>query len=601
MRDLLVSAHLTVFAVSSIVMLYQAYTHALPTIAYYLALALFISAVASSINFGSKLLAGTGVFSFYLVIRLMFYVSTRFLVFPFNDSYAQFGIVEAFAQSSHAQILNPTVHILDLTTYLATITNQYSQWPGLEILTLMLANVTGLPLLTTALALTMTLDVGWFAVAYCLIGKILNRVSVNLPNPVALCLGIVTSLPVTVPLPTYFKYDFLAMILMLAGILLLVRIYDDLDNRVAIPLIVISAAITITHSITAFVWILILLSFVIWNAVMRPLAKFLPSMLRYLFTDRARRVSPEGLYASVKSLFIFVLVSTVSYWTFYAPFMKKLLSVSSPRIFATFSPSFALQAQRLSPSQGLGLLTPPWILELLSLRDRVFLGLLLAGIVTILLGYSIVKRAHLRVLLLTVATIAPVTALSHGLSYGDRAFTLLGPLIGILLLAPLILVGLRRALLGKMMAISITVLLMLSVGLGFWASSYAPTGLYTYGADPSSASGRPLSWPAVASYMSFSGNEHCILTNEIYVTSLSVPVSEWNITKIIGVVRIEPGCLAIVYNGLYSTVNANISSFGFTEPYIPYAGFSPRVFYDGLGTNSDRVFDSGEETTYFYL
>lgn len=582
-------------------MLYQAYTHALPTAAYYFALLLFIAAIVSSIMFGSKLLAGAGVFCFYLTIRLMFYVSTRFLVFPFNDPYAQFGVLEAFAQSSHLQILNPTVHILDLTGYLATITNQYSQWPGLQILTLNLANVTGLPLLATALVLTITLDVVWFAVAYSLVSKILSRVSVNLPNPVAFCLGIVTSLPLTSALPTYFKYDFPGMILMLAGILLLVRIYDDLDHRVAIPLIVISAAITITHSITAFFWILILLSFVIWDVVIQPLAKSLPSSLQLLFTDRAGRAGVEGLYAPVTPLFIFMLVSTALWWTYYAVFMKKLLYISSIKIFASFSLSFALQAQRLSPAYGLGLLTPPWILELLTVRDRVALGLLLAGIATILLRHSIVKRAHLRVLLLAVATIAPLTALSHGLSYGDRAFTLLGPLIGILLFAPLVLVGLRHLPLGRVMAASITVLLMLSVGLGFWASSYAPTGLYTYGADSSSASGRPLSWPAVASYMAFSRNESCILTNEIYVTSLSVPVSEWNITKLVGVVRVERGCLVIVYNGQYSAVNANISSFGFNEVYIPYPGFSPPAFYGSLATHSDRVFDTGEETIHYFL
>src|SRR6266849_5754349 len=318
MRSLATLLHTTAFAVSSTIMLYQAYTHTLPTIAYYSALLLFTAATVSSIMFGSKLLAGTGVFCFYLVIRLMFYVSTRFLLFPFNDPYEQFGVLEAFAQSSHIQILNPTVHILDLTGYLATLTNQYSQWPGIEILTVNLANVAGLPLLTAALSLTIILDVVWFAVAYCLISKILSRVSVNLPNPVALCLGIVTSVPITAALPSYFKYDFPAMILMLAGILLLVRIYDDLDHRATISLILISAAITITHSITAFLWILILLSFVIWNLVIRPLAKSLPSSIRLFFTDQSRQVGLEGHHPSVTSLFIFMLVSTSSWWMFYA-------------------------------------------------------------------------------------------------------------------------------------------------------------------------------------------------------------------------------------------------------------------------------------------
>jgi hypothetical protein len=155
--------------------------------------------------------------------------------------------------------------------------------------------------------------------------------------------------------------------------------------------------------------------------------------------------------------------------------------------------------------------------------------------------------------------------------------------------------------LGKLAALLIIILFMFSAGIGFWASSYAPTGLYTHGADPSIESGRPLTWPAVASYLSFSGGQNCILTNEIYVTSLSVPVQEWNITTLVGNAPIQPRCLVIVYQGLFSAVNSNVSSFGFGEPYYPYSTFSPNAFYSGLNKNGDIVFSTGEETIYYNL
>jgi hypothetical protein len=90
------------------------------------------------------------------------------------------------------------------------------------------------------------------------------------------------------------------------------------------------------------------------------------------------------------------------------------------------------------------------------------------------------------------------------------------------------------------------------------------------------------------------------LTNEIYATSLSVPVGEWNVTKLIGSVAPKPGCLVVVYPGLFSAANLNVSQFGFGEPYVPYRGFSPGAFYAHLYNNTDRIFSTGEETIYYY-
>src|SRR5437899_6561985 len=188
-------------------MLFQAYTHDLPTLAYYLALLVFVGTVATSIVLGSEFLALAGVLSFFLVTRLMFYVSTFFLAFPFGDPYGQFGVLRVFAQSSHISILFPNTPPFDQTKYLALITNSYSQWPGFQILTLSLSRVTGLPLLASAMAITVILDVGWFAIAYALIRKILVRTMVNFPNSVTLCMAIITAVPPTF-IPSYFKYDF---------------------------------------------------------------------------------------------------------------------------------------------------------------------------------------------------------------------------------------------------------------------------------------------------------------------------------------------------------------------------------------------------------
>jgi hypothetical protein len=599
MRRLLVLLHLAAFGLSSLLMLFQAYTHQLPTLAYYLALALFVAAIATSVALASEPLALVGVFSFFMVIRLMFYVSTLFLVFPFGDPYGQFGVLRAFAQSSHISVLYPGTPAFDKAQYLTGALNSYSQWPGLQILTLNLSRITSLPLLESAIALTLIFDVALFILAYSLIKKILQKTGLNLQNPIALCLAIVTSLAST-EMPSYFKYDFPATLFLLASILLLLRIYDDHDSKVAVPLLILSVAITVTHSITSLFWVLILLPFALWSIV-PGIVNRLPSNLRGFLRPLTQGPSHHRRSSQLPALFVFTVTSFVSWTTFYAVYLVKYSAVSLAKIFTSLSLGGSLTA-RVSPGQsGFADLTPKWMLDLLYVRDHVLLGLLVAGAVGFILLRGLFRRDHVKILILTVVLITVLTELSGALSFGDRAFLLFAPLLGVVYLVPLVGIGRLRPTFGKVAALLIIALFMFSAGIGFWASSYAPTGLYTQGADPSIASGRPLTWQAGASYLSFSGRQDCILTNEIYTTSLSVPIQEYNITWLVGNVPVRPKCLVIIYQGLFSAVNSNVSSFGFGEPYFPYTAFSPSAFYSGVSQKGDIIFSTGEETMYYYL
>ena len=578
-------------------MLFQAYTRELPTPAYYLALLVFVVPIVTSIVLGSEKLAFVGVLSFFLVIRLMFYVSTYFLVFPYGDPYGQFGVLRVFAQSSHISIIFPNIPTFDQTQYLAVLTNQYSQWPGFQILTLSFSRVTGLPLLESALAMTMLLDLGWFATAYALVRKILARTIVNLPNSVALCMAIITAVPPTF-IPSYFKYDFPATLFLLASVLLLLRVYDNHDFKVMIPLTILSVAITVTHSITSLFWVLLLLPFALWTTapgLFTALSSKIPFVLgKSIQWPKFTRQPP------LQALFVFALLSFLSWSAFYAVYLVKYTSVSAGKVLASFSLG-ALSGSRLSSSQSdIRSLPPKWILDLLYVRDHVFLGLILAGMAALVLVPVLVRRAHLKILLVTVALITVVTEFSGALNFGDRSLLLFAPLVGFFTIAPLTVLGSRWPKLGKVAVVSLMIMLVSAVGVGFWASSYAPTGLYVQGSDISSASGRPVTWPGVASYMSFSGRQDCILTNEIYMTSMSIPVDEWNISKMIGNVRPTPGCLVVVYPGLFSAVNSNVSSFGFGEPYTPYNGFSASAFYNHVYNNTDRIFSTREATIYYY-
>src|SRR3989442_1691455 len=353
LRQLLVSLHLTAFGACSLVMLFQAYTHELPTAAYYGTLVLFIAAVLSSIILGSEHLAVVGIFSFFLVLRLIFYVSTLFLVFPFGDPYGQFGVLRTFDQSSHISIVFPNIPPFDRTLYLSVLTNQYSQWPGFQILTLSFSRITSLSLLESAMAITMILDVGWFMVSYALVRKVLARTIVNLPNSVALCMAIVVSLPTT-EMPSYFKYDFPATLFLLISVILLVRVYDNHDFKVMIPLTILSVAITVTHSITNLFWVSLLLPFALWTTAPRlftALSSKLPFVLgRSILWPKFTRQPP------LHALFVFALLSFFSWSAFYAVYLVRYTNVSAPKVLSSFSLA-ALSSTRLSSNQkNIGLL-----------------------------------------------------------------------------------------------------------------------------------------------------------------------------------------------------------------------------------------------------
>ena len=142
-----------------------------------------------------------------------------------------------------------------------------------------------------------------------------------------------------------------------------------------------------------------------------------------------------------------------------------------------------------------------------------------------------------------------------------------------------------------------TGLLMVSIALGFWGSSYAPVYLYSSTVSPAAFGEHPLSWPAIQSYLSYSSNQSCILTNEIYVTSLAISTLYYNHTTLIGDVYPTSGCIAVVY---FSLASFNSSSY-LIEPGPSLPGFSYDSFQSTLNSSAaDITFETSNATIYYF-
>jgi hypothetical protein len=563
---------IAIIGFSAFVMLYQAFAYPLSMEGYLVIVVLFVSTVLSLTWYADEFFAALGVFAFSLVVRLMYYFSTHFTVLPWEDSYGQYALLRIYAEASRAFVLT-----IPPGVYSASSTVVYSQWPGFSVISLSFSWLTGLSLFDTAIFLTLLLYILWFLVGYVLIRRALSRISSRVRNLPAVCMAVTSSLVIVEIMPPYYKYDLPSAIMFLAGVILLLHIRTRITRQLGTSLVIMSAAIVVTHSITALLW------------------TFLTVMFVAIVLLRTRKQSVPG-WTRLILLPIFVAVLTLTWWFYYAIYLS-LLVPPLTNIVSTLSLSLlSFSRGNASLSAGFASLTPAWILRTLSVRDYVVLGLLLGGSALLLFRPRVVRDVKAHALLLSAVIIAGSTEIFSLLSFEDRAFFVFAPLVGLIIALPLITLGSRHISFARAGLVLVAGLLMFAIAFGFWGSSYAPVYLYSSSVSPAAFGEHPLSWPAIGSYLSYASNPPCILTNEIYVTSLAVPITNYNRTNLIGDLNPTSGCIAVVFSPFFTYLNS--SYLGKSSPTLP--GFTYSSFDHTLNSGADTVFETSNDTVYYF-
>ena len=577
----------------ALALLDQSYSVSFSVSTYLLILTLFVIVVLISIVYANEIVAVANVFIFSIAVRLMFYVYSRFSIFPFGDSYAQYDVFKIFADASppHAFLLPLSGESLyaELGLYLSGQVGRYSQWPGFQILAISFSQMTGLGTFDAAMILTFVLYIAWFVVVYALVKTILKPATSKFRNLSAFCLAITTSLP-TFEIPPYFKYDFAATVILMTAILLLIFSYEKRDPKILLLLPILGGAIVVTHPIVTVV-LLALFAMTLFGLALRlEILRRMRHSISYLTYDTT-------LLKSLSRALAIILVIAITWSILYSTSLIVIIRDSIPKLLASFSPSTALRFSRVSSSTAivLGSLTPKWLLSLLSIRDSLVIGLLAVGAILLLLRPSILGRLDVALLLLSIVIITFVTVFVQALNYNDRAFLLFAPILGSIIVLPL-----AKKIWGfnliKILYVVIAFVLMFSIGVGFWGSSYAPVYLYNSHVSAVSFGQQPLTWQSLSSYMTYSTGSNCTLTNEIYTTSLAVPVSSYNSTFSFQSVLWRPGCIMVMYYNLTTFENSYA-----LEPEAPAPTFSLTSFSAALNTTADRVFSGGNATVYYFL
>lgn len=587
-----------IFFICSFVMLFQSITLLFPLSIYVFSVILFITAIVFSIFFGKQLMALVGVFSFSVVIRLMYYTSTGFSVLPAGDPYGQYSVLLAFAQSSHVGIF----HASNIYNFLTYIPRQYAEWPGFEAFSLTLSRITNLPLFWTALIVPFILYSIWFAVSYALLRRLFMKFTGSASTLSVLSIAIAAALP-TFEMPLYFKYDFMAAIFLLALIMLLVHPLSTQILEKSFLFVILVLGIVVTHSLTAL-FLAMFLALIGTAIILQP---FVPKLISW---SKSTSITKRRFPFSFPNLILVVFTSVAVWWTFYSTFAKGYIIQHSHITFHSFSLSFLSfsRIQNSSAAGSLRSLTPSWLLRLLHFRDELLLGGLAIGVLVLILWpLAFKKRLPNTTILLSIAIVTFVTEAWQVLNFNDRAFLTFAPILAGIIIVPVAVIASRKANLGKICGILILVVFLFTIALGFWGSSYAPVFLYSNSASAYSFAEHPTNWQQVAGFMNYDSTNSsdlgppCIVTNEVFVTSLAIPVQQLGITYPYTTIDTRIGCIAIIYDSL-DHFNSSYN----TEPYKPYypatpslPAFSNAIFSNTLNNASDLVFDGGNATIYY--
>jgi hypothetical protein len=593
------------FSSCSVVMLFQSYTVALQTTFYYLCVSIFIGAIALSLFLASELVTISGIFFFSLILRLMYFLRTNFVVFPTGDPYSQYSVLRFFSLSSHVSLF-PSSNFLN---FLTQIPNQYSEWPGFQTFALAFVRVTGIPMFLSALVvIPFMMFCLWFLLSYLIARMIFGKI----PSGKISIILVVASLTIAsfqprFEIPPIFKYDFFALLFLTAGLLVVLSSFNfhrEIGKNFLL-LIIFSILIIVSHNLTAIFWVLIFVLFSVGVLFSSKLFSILPSnqFIRSIFQIRTRSFQPRRNLLLVR-LPVFIGAITILWWTFYAKFVISYSKDVGPFILKSFS-FHSLSTSRVSKAAGavVSRITPEWLLHALNYRDYIFLGLVALGTLVLFVRPSFLGRMT-TILLLSIIVVTIPFELFGALNFNDRPFLTFSTFLGLIAVIPLVALTRYKISIAKVGAVIIVLLFLSTAALGFWGSSYAPAYLYSNATSPSALGEHPTNWPAVASYMNYdaalSSSHSCIVSNEMYVTSLALPLASFIHTFPYTDIRIAPGCLGIIYESP-SSFNSSI----YAEPYHPYnrapglPRFSYNAFVDRM-SKSDVIFATENVTIYYF-
>lgn len=300
-------------------------------------------------------------FFLYIVRCSVYFLATSFSVFPFGDPYWDIGVVKTFIQTGKAELIH-------MENWPSSTLIWMSGWPLLHVFTLSLSSITSLEVTICAMFETFLFVSLFFVFSYLLISYFGKRyMGKFLFIPLALLIFITS--PESLFWNIQFKYQTIALLLMMIIFLIVFKTFDRQEKGIQLTLLMIINlfAIVIGHHITALVTITYLLLLVIIFTVISYVIKDI-SLGKKLYRYVVIASFAFGFLWCMQFA-IFVWPSIGSVLSRLIEFLKGLQSVEKTLILASYP----------------NILRPTWGLASLWVRDALIY-------IPAVLGYLLVLK-----------------------------------------------------------------------------------------------------------------------------------------------------------------------------------------------------------------
>ena len=562
------------------VIAYQLWTKACPLWVYLAASAALAIIVGFSLLVyrEHRSLAVIQVFFISFLIMHVYYLATHYAVLPWGDPYGQYWVLSTSLQDGKVSLAPEYAGERAVTTL-------YNGWPGIHLVGAALSEVGNVAPLEVAMFLPWALFVTFLLLAYLLLREFASDFSfANGLLPFSLLI-LVTSPFLNEGIPPLYKYQYMAVVLLLGFFYLAYRHLHRPSPVLSFLLIVVTAALVITHHYTSFLAVLYL---------------FILALILTVASRYSEALGRRGLLAGAYQFAPFLMLGVISV-VFLFLWWNEAATVIWPYVGNTLDRlSKILRSGATEPAiwqTGYTYPSPWWAVAVLLLRNVLMFGGAILGFVLI-----VVRRRYTptRLFLISAVLVLAIPVLA------DAAFKYTGPpyrAVGIFMPFVAFCAGLFYTQLAGRLApmryvptailVGVAALFVFSSMIGLWGNRYIPQHLYNPSVSWVQGGEHPAEWRRLGSALDGRvtyEEVEMFLTDERYALGLILPMDQWDKIKVVGTqgADLPPGALVVAFRGLnpYSYIEE-------VDPSKFDPTFEPEKFQESVSETSSRIYDDG--------
>jgi len=397
----------------------------------------------------------------YLLIRNIYYLATNYSVIPFIDANWDYGVVKTFIENGSISVIiepNPP----------ATLLTWYSGWPLMHTLALSLSQISGINAFYVVLLLPSIIGASSFIFVYLFVEKIVKSMRIDAGvTPLALLLYTISPESVFWSMQ-FIRQNFGILLFTITLYFVTLLTINPRNRKYKVMAIFFAMSLMVTHHFTSFVMVAYLFLF---SVIGKYLAKIKVKNKGFWLPPN---LSTTGI-ALATSAFLFVWVD--NFGSIILPTIASGIRGFIEILVGTRE-IIHLPAGASYPN----ILTTPWVLSLLELRDLLLYVPVLFGLLLVTIKAS---KTPTKFLVINSTLVFGVIFIIDSLFFRIEIFRVVSlSLPFIALLSAFSYNQLRKSLKPiwnvPIIATVMTVLL-LSSFLGLWAHNFEPLHIY----DPS--------------------------------------------------------------------------------------------------------------------